>query len=295
MTHLIFYQGLHAIGGTVAEICTPAARCLFDFGPSSESGREPGVLARPAHLLADNLRLHSIPRIAGIYSRRRLENISLLPCEEEKRPVFFLISHMHIDHMGMLGMLGEKIPVYMTEESLSLYRALYEAGMPEEAVHKNCTGIRCGIPETVGDITFAALPVDHDVPGACAFSISTPDGTVAYTGDLRLHGFCGERTLDFARRVKGCDVCITEGVTAGFVEDFEAVKPSAETAPAHRTEKDVLREIADAAEQTDGMVFLNTYDRNLERMRRLPLLLKQAGKVCFRRPGRHFCWSGSAV
>ena len=32
MTTLCFYQGLKTIGGTVLEIATGQARCLFDFG-----------------------------------------------------------------------------------------------------------------------------------------------------------------------------------------------------------------------------------------------------------------------
>lgn len=284
MTHLVFYQGLHVIGGTVAEVCTPSARCLFEFGPSSEHGLQPGVLPRPAHLTGDRLGLRIIPRVDGIYSRSRLENSSPRPWEEETRPVFFLNTHMHIDHMGMLGMLAEEIPVYMTEESLSLYRALCKAGMPEEAVHANCVGVRCGEPVTIGDITFTALPVDHDVPGACAFLIFTPDGSVAYTGDMRLHGFSGDRTLDFARRAKGCDVCITEGVTPSFIDDFEAVIPSCEMEESAPAEEAVLKKIATAAVRARGIVFLNCYDRNLERMRRLPSLLEGTGRTLILTP-----------
>lgn len=288
MTHLIFYQGLRVIGGTVAEIRTPAARCLFDFGTSSERSFPSGVLRRPGRLLSDGLRLRTLPRVRGIYSRARLGNEALEPWEEESCPVFFLISHMHIDHMGELGMLSDEIPVYMTEESLSLYRALCETGMPREAVHGNCVGIRCGEPATVGNITFTALPVDHDVPGACAFFLSTPDGSVVYTGDMRLHGFCGDRTLQFARRANGCDVCVTEGVTAGFVENFEAVEPSRAIGPQTRTEEKALEAIASAATRTEGMVFLNTYNRNLDRMARLPALLKSRGRTLALTPEQAF-------
>lgn len=288
MTHLIFYQGLRTIGGTVAEVRTPSARCLFDFGISSENELGDGILPRPGLLLADALRLGRLPRVRGVYSRGRLGGEPLVPYAEETRRVFFLISHMHIDHMGELGMLDDGIPVYMTEKSLSLYRALCRTGMPAEAVHPNCVPLRPGEPATVEDITFTALPVDHDVPGACAFAISTPDGTLVYTGDLRLHGFHGDRTLEFARRAKGCDVCITEGVTAGFVEDFDAIEPCGTLEARHRTEEDVLRDIAAAASRTEGMVFLNVYERNLERMERLPAALERVGRTLALTPVQAF-------
>lgn len=279
MTHLYFYQGLHTIGGTVAEVRTPSARCLFDFGLSSENEVSPGLELRLDRLVTDFLRLQCIPPVHGIYSRSRLGDEPLSAWEDEREPVFFLLSHMHIDHMGALGLLAEEIPVYMTEESLALYRALCRAGMPAPAVHGNCVGMRCGEPVTVGDITFEAVPVDHDVPGPCGFLIATPDGNICYTGDMRLHGFHGDRTLAFARRAAGCDVCITEGVTAGFVEDFDAVVPSGELGPKDVTEEDVLKNIAGAVRQAKGAVFLNTYNRNLERMARMPECIESTGRT----------------
>ncbi len=279
MTHLYFYQGLRTIGGTVAEVRTPSARCLFDFGLSSENEVSPGMVLRPDRLVTDFLRLQCIPPVRGIYSRSRLGDEPIPAWEDGREQVFFLLSHMHIDHMGVLGLLAEEIPVYMTEESLALYRALCGAGLSAPAVHGNCVGVRCGEQVTVGGITFEAVPVDHDVPGACGFLITTPDGNICYTGDMRLHGFHGDRTLAFARRVSGCDVCITEGVTAGFIEDFDAVVPSKEPGPEGVTEEDVLKRIAGAVRQAKGAVFLNTYNRNLERMERMPGCIESAGRT----------------
>lgn len=279
MTNLYFYQGLHTIGGTVVEVRTSLARCLFDFGLSSENEIPPGVELRTDRLVTDFLRFGCIPPVRGIYNRGRLGNEPLSSWEDESGPVFFLLSHMHIDHMGALGLLAEEIPVYMTEESLALYRALCEAGMPATAVHQNCVGLRCGEVATVGDISFEAVPVDHDVPGACGFRITTPEGNICYTGDIRLHGFHGDRTLAFAYRAAGCDVCITEGVTAGFVDDFDAVEPSKEFGPGCVTEQGVLDAVAAAVRQARGAVFLNTYDRNLERMARMPEALESAGRT----------------
>jgi ribonuclease J len=38
------------------------------------------------------------------------------------------------------------------------------------------------------------FPVDHSIPGACAWGIETSSGWVVYSGDLRLHGRQGELT-----------------------------------------------------------------------------------------------------
>ena len=41
------------------------------------------------------------------------------------------------------------------------------------------------------------LPVDHSIPGACAWGIETSSGWVLYSGDLRLHGKRGRLTEAF--------------------------------------------------------------------------------------------------
>jgi ribonuclease J len=41
------------------------------------------------------------------------------------------------------------------------------------------------------------FPVDHSIPGACAWGIETSSGWVIYSGDLRLHGKRGQLTRKF--------------------------------------------------------------------------------------------------
>ena len=41
------------------------------------------------------------------------------------------------------------------------------------------------------------FPVDHSIPGACAWGIETSSGWIIYSGDLRLHGKRGELTQKF--------------------------------------------------------------------------------------------------
>lgn len=53
------------------------------------------------------------------------------------------------------------------------------------AHHNNCGfNLRC-------------FPVDHSIPGACAWGIETGSGWIIYSGDLRLHGKRGELTNRF--------------------------------------------------------------------------------------------------
>jgi len=53
--------------------------------------------------------------------------------------------------------------------------------------------------ETHTDCSFnlRCFPVDHSIPGACAWGIETDSGWVIYSGDLRWHGKRGELTTRF--------------------------------------------------------------------------------------------------
>jgi ribonuclease J len=55
--------------------------------------------------------------------------------------------------------------------------------------------------DDIGKCSFnlRCFPVDHSIPGACAWGIETSSGWVVYSGDLRLHGKRGKLTEAFIR------------------------------------------------------------------------------------------------
>ena len=64
------------------------------------------------------------------------------------------------------------------------------------------------------------MPVDHDAYGACGLLIETPDLVISYTGDIRLHGYRKDATLNFCKESEKCDVLLIEGVRVSF-QDFD--------------------------------------------------------------------------
>lgn len=52
-------------------------------------------------------------------------------------------------------------------------------------------------PHNVCCFNLRCFPVDHSIPGACAWGIETSSGWVIYSGDLRLHGKRSSLTLEF--------------------------------------------------------------------------------------------------
>jgi ribonuclease J len=105
-----------------------------------------------------------------------------------------------------------------------------------------------------------AMPVDHDVPGALAFLIDTPDGVIAYSGDLRAHGYRPQATGAFvaaaaARRPRALVI--------------ETTRMGEEPEPT-LTEAEVIEEMVKAGAEAAGLALVVPYPRNLERLHRLP-------------------------
>ncbi|MBP3487176.1 MAG: hypothetical protein J6K53_02145 [Roseburia sp.] len=275
MTKICFYNGLREIGGTFVEVRTDKAKCMFDFGFAVAGRMDERIKKRKEDLAADYIRLGMLAPADGIYDKETAKKLDLAAYGETKEECFFLLSHMHIDHMGGLGMLDAHTPVYMSDQSLRLYRRLEAAGDIQERGHENCIGIPYGESFQVGDITVRVLAIDHDVVGAAGFLITTPDGTICYTGDYRFHGFHPEDTRAFAKSAAGADVLITEGVTVSFSDvDMLSLEEPAE----ERTEETLLTEMRDMAAAEDGLLVINLYNRNVERVHRLLETFEKAGR-----------------
>jgi len=66
-------------------------------------------------------------------------------------------------------------------------------------------------------LNLRCFPVDHSIPGACAWGIETSSGWVIYSGDLRLHGKRAERTRKFIEEARELHpkALVLEGTNVG--------------------------------------------------------------------------------
>lgn len=282
MTKINFYNGLREIGGTFVEIETEKAKCMFDFGFAVVDRMDSNIKLRKENCASDYVRLGMLTPADGIYDKKTAEKLGLKAYGETKQECFFVISHMHIDHMGGLGMLAPEIPVYMSEDSLRLYHAMdKDNDLGEMGAHPNCKGIAYHESFTIGDIKVTVLPIDHDVIGASGFLIETPDGNICYTGDYRFHGFHPEITQAFAEQVKGADVMITEGVTVSFsdIDMCSLEKPTLEEKAAEWTEEALQTQMAELAKSAQKLLIINPYIRNVERLHRLLHTFDEQGRT----------------
>lgn len=127
----------------------------------------------------------------------------------------------------------------------------------------------------IDNLEIEPVHVDHSVPGAYGFLIHTSNGSVIYTGDLRLHGAKGEMTTDFVSKAK-------EAEPVAVVSEATNM-----TGASISSEKEVEGKLSSIVDQTDGIVLaefayadqdrLNSFHRVAERNNRcLAASLKQA-------------------
>ena len=114
-----------------------------------------------------------------------IPDFSYIEANKEKVKAVF-ITHGHEDHIGALPYLLKKfdIPVYATKLSAALidYK-LKEFGL-QGKVKLNSISPKDVIK--VGCMQIEAVRVNHSIPDAVAFAISTPTGVVIHTGDFKI-------------------------------------------------------------------------------------------------------------
>ncbi|MEM3945905.1 MAG: ribonuclease J, partial [Candidatus Micrarchaeia archaeon] len=143
-------------------------------------------------------------------------NIPEMYSETIKKPFSVLfLSHAHRDHTGHIGLLRKDIPIYAGEASINILKALNEVSRKsiESDIHgKTLKSFHTGDVIKLDDLEITPIHVDHSIPGSYGFIIKTPEGSIAYTGDFRMHGPKFGMTEDFIRKMKDqqIDVLITE-------------------------------------------------------------------------------------
>ncbi|HVV22956.1 MAG TPA: MBL fold metallo-hydrolase [Pseudonocardiaceae bacterium] len=269
MASIEFWGGLDVIGSSKIVVSDGGHRVLLDIGLDIPSGanlfRQP-VRERPAHLLADRLRVGGAPRIPGLF-----DPAALAPGDPLADPVpgatHVFVSHPHIDHVGLAGFVRPDVPVHAHTDAVDLLTALDAAGAGLPGGDPDWQRMAAGDVVDVGPMRVECVPVDHDVPGATGYLVHTGDGTLAYTGDIRFHGRHAERSWAFADRAAGCAVLVTEATTLSF--------PSSAVP---RTEGEVLASFVDGL-AANGLVLLSMYPRDVERAAEFTDAARAAGRT----------------
>jgi ribonuclease J len=233
MMELRFYGGVNQIGGNKILVTDRKAdaRVFLDFGMNFAVHAqyfEEFIEPRTANGITDFLEMGLLPRLKGIYRRDLLEFAGLGKHDDVEVDAVIL-SHAHLDHAAYVSFLDERIPVYCNAITYSILEAIHETSQRKldneiidykrrPLVDRKDRPIRreFRIVEgkfKIGGLEIEMVPVDHSVPGASALIIHVSDQTIAYSGDLRMHGTEGYLTEQFLEKLKQAkpDVFLCEG------------------------------------------------------------------------------------
>lgn len=222
MVDFQFMSGLNTIGGNILDIRSENGRLIFDYGEISDP------------------KTGQLPDLS-----QSTENTAIF------------ISHLHIDHVGSFKYIPKDIPIYMSQESYDLYKQLVKIG-EELSIEANVYPMRYNDTIDIGDIAITAKQSDHDIRGASALFVETPDVKLIYSGDLRLTGHHPEYVKSWIQEAKGfdADIFLLEGTAYSFDEERNEV-----------SEKDLQFKWQQVlGENKDAIIFINTYIRDTVRL-----------------------------
>ncbi|MFA5055717.1 MAG: MBL fold metallo-hydrolase [Dehalococcoidia bacterium] len=301
MAKLTFYGGVGEIGGNKILAEADGARVWLDFGMSfGQSNLYFDDFLQPKRYngVVDFIEMGLLPELPdmnGFYRQDYLSHAGMAVEPAHAYDAVFL-SHAHADHANYIHFLRGDIPIYAMDVTKLMLAAMEETSgggsfcdflnlkesfklrpsargegltkvKGEEAkVAREFRGLSGGERIAVGDIEIEAVPVNHSLPGACGYLIHTSQGVIAYTGDLRFHGYAGELTREFVRRA-------AEAKPIALI--CEGTRIDQKEGP---TEDDVQEKVAGVVQKTKNLVIANYPWKDIERLRSFHEVARTTGR-----------------
>ncbi len=227
---LIIHRGAHQIGGNCIEIRYGDAAILVDEGlPLDSRADEPLETNEPKPLFQD-IR----------HGRKRIDGV--------------LLSHAHLDHYGLAGLLPEEIPIHCgqaTAELIGITARINRKKRTPPSFHTFETGKEFSI----GPFSIKPYLVDHSAFDAHAFLISAGGKHLFYTGDFRSHGRKAGTIDRLMKHPPKVDVMVIEGTMLG-----------PRSHEAHFTETQLEEEFLRVINETAGAVLVTAAGQNIDRL-----------------------------
>jgi ribonuclease J len=176
----------------------------------------------------------------------------------------FVITHGHEDHLGALPWilreldLPEPPPVYGRRLTMAMARSKLEE---HRLTHVRCEAVEPGQRITAGPFELELVHMTHSIPDAAAVAVTTPLGTVLFTGDFRFDQTPVDgRPADFGRLVD----LGREGVLLVCGDSTNADRPG--FAP---SESDIGPALLEVFRRCAGRIVVTSFASNIHRVQQV--------------------------
>ncbi len=174
---IIIHRGTHEIGGSMVEIVSGNTRLMIDVGlPLVDEQRQRFDRRRlDGKTVEELIQEQIIPSIDGLFA----------PGDKVDA---VLVSHCHLDHVGLLQYADPDIPVWMSTGTSKMMNAASVFGGQYRLDRQRQQNLEDRVPVQIGELKVTPFSVDHSCFGSLALLIDNGSRQVLYSGDLRFHG-----------------------------------------------------------------------------------------------------------
>lgn len=250
-TTVQFLNGLDTIGGNVVSFVNGTTRLVMDLGINFNPEQQAN---------ADGYAIGYFPKLPTLFTDQQADELQ----------TFVFISHLHIDHMGALSYLKQNTLVYMSQASYDLYQVLLTLGLEKPTV-ANIKVLESEVAMSFGPFTVTGYVTDHDIQGAMMFKISDGTHIFVHSGDVRWDGDQADLVTHWVHALQNetVDLLLMEGTEFSFPKSQNLQR---------NTEMQLQQQFQQKMLQTDQLIVINPYERNVHRLVALYNSAQAAGR-----------------
>jgi len=240
---VIIHRGARQVGGSCVEVSYRDSAILLDIGLPLDYDFSENIESHLPQPLFDKLR------------------------KDEKNIDAVILSHAHLDHYGLAGMLPNEVSVYCGEASAELI-SITGLMSPQKTQPIRFKTFEAWKTFQVGAFSVTPYLMDHSAFDAYGFLISAGDKSLFYTGDFRGHGRKGKLLDRLVENPPKANALLMEGTLVGERTDELTI-----------TEQELENEFVQVIEQTPGIVLVTTSSQNIDRIVTIFKATKRTGRM----------------